>query len=142
MRQRRRRSAAITLVLAGTITGCSEPVPQRDVYLSRLQCEQDWSTAQCQPATQPGHSRDWFYGPSYYGSAWPSGRPRASQHALEAFHAPGTQVARSGTTTSTRSSTSSSTLRSTSPSSSSSRSSSSSSTSRGGFGSSGYSSGG
>lgn len=133
MRQRRRRSAAITLVLVGTITGCSEPVPQRDVYLSREQCQQDWPSPECQPATQPGHSRDWFYGPSYYGSTWPSGRPRASQHALEAFPAPGSPVARSGATTS-RSTT---TIRS---SGSTSMRSGSSSTSRGGFGSSGRSS--
>ena len=34
MPQRRKRSAAITLVLAGSLGGCSEPVPQRDVYTS------------------------------------------------------------------------------------------------------------
>jgi hypothetical protein len=34
MRQRRKRSAAITLVLAGTLSGCGEPLPQRDVYTS------------------------------------------------------------------------------------------------------------
>jgi hypothetical protein len=32
MRQRRKRSAAITLLLAGTMSGCGEPVPQALAY--------------------------------------------------------------------------------------------------------------
>jgi hypothetical protein len=43
MRQRRKRSAAITLLLAGTMSGCGEPVPQQDVYKSLADCQRDWA---------------------------------------------------------------------------------------------------
>jgi hypothetical protein len=122
MPQRRKRSAAITLVLAGSLGGCSEPVPQRDVYTSMADCQRDWAAQgqQCDPVRDGRFSNGWYYGPRYYGGDWPSGRPKASPGAVEAVRTPGT------VTSSTRSSFGSR--------------SSSSSTSRGGFGSSGRSS--
>ena len=45
------------------------------------------------------HSGSYFYGPRYYGSSWPSGRPKPSANAIEATRAgPGgaTQLARAG----------------------------------------------
>jgi hypothetical protein len=90
MPQRRRRSAAITLVLAGTISGCSEPVPQRDAYQSLADCRRDWGEPQaCEPVRDKRYAPSYFYGPSYYGSSFPDGRPRASRHAMDAFHVAG-----------------------------------------------------
>jgi hypothetical protein len=43
MRQRRKRSAAVTLLLAGTMSDCGEPVPQQDVYKSLADCQRDWA---------------------------------------------------------------------------------------------------
>jgi hypothetical protein len=86
MPQRRKRSAAITLVLAGSLSGCSEPVPQRDVYTSLADCQRDWAQPgqQCEPVRDGRFANNWFYGPHYYGSAWPSGRPKASPNAVDA----------------------------------------------------------
>jgi hypothetical protein len=122
MPQRRKRSAAITLVLAGSLGGCSEPVPQRDVYTSLTDCQRDWAAQgqQCEQVRDGRFSNSWYYGPRYYGGDWPSGRPKASPGAVEAVRTP-------GTVTSTRSSSTRSWFGSRS----------SSSTSRGGFGSSG-----
>jgi uncharacterized protein YgiB involved in biofilm formation len=87
MAQRRRRSAAITLVLAGTISGCGEPLPQRDVYQSLADCRQDWGEPQqCEPVGDNRYAPSHYYGPRYYGSSWPDGRPRASGHAMDAVH--------------------------------------------------------
>lgn len=121
MPQRRKRSAAITLVLAGSLTGCSEPVPQRDVYTSLADCQRDWAPQgqQCEPVRDGRYANSWYYGPRYYGADWPSGKPKASPSAVDAVRTAG----RSGTSTSSRSFFGS---RST--------------TSRGGFGSSGRSS--
>jgi uncharacterized membrane protein YgcG len=142
MRHRKKRSAAITLVLAGAVSGCSEPVPQRDVYLSQAECQRDWGQAQsCEPASDNRHSPAWYYGPAYYGRTWPSGNPRPSDNAIDAYRVDPRASAladsrRPGTASTSRpSSSSSSTWRS-----SSSSSSSSSGSSRGGFGSSGRSS--
>jgi len=97
MRQRRKRSAAITLVLAGSLSGCGEPTPQRDVYTSLADCQRDWQTAdQCQPATGSQHSRSWYYGPGYYGGSYGSGAPKPSPNAIEAFHTPRGSTARGG----------------------------------------------
>ncbi len=98
MRQGRKRSAAITLVLAGSLSGCGEPETQRDVYNSLANCQRDWNgPAQCQPADGQRHSSSWFYGPPYYGSSYTSGRPRPSAAAVEAFNAGrGGAVARGG----------------------------------------------
>jgi hypothetical protein len=117
MPQRRKRSAAITLVLAGSLGGCSEPVPQRDVYTSLSDCQRDWAAQgqQCEQVRDGRFSNSWYYGPRYYGGNWPSGRPKASPGAVDAVRSPGTTRSRSF----------------------SSHSSSSSRTSRGGFGSSG-----
>lgn len=83
--RRRRRSAAITLVLAGAVSGCGEPQPQRDVYGSLAECTRDWNgPQQCEPVRDGRYSNSWFYGPSHYGSAWPSGRPKPSPNAIEA----------------------------------------------------------
>ncbi|HZO01379.1 MAG TPA: hypothetical protein VFB93_09280 [Burkholderiales bacterium] len=125
MPQRRKRSAAITLVLAGSLGGCSEPVPQRDVYTSLADCQRDWAPQgqQCEPVRDGRYGSSWYYGPRYYGALWPSGQPKASPSAVEAVRTPGTAATR--TSSSSRSW---------------SGSRSSSSTSRGGFGSSGRSS--
>jgi hypothetical protein len=86
MSQRRKRSAAITLVLAGSLGGCSEPVPQRDVYTSLAECQRDWApqAQQCEPVRDGRYANSWFYGPRYYGSTWPSGQPKSSTHAVDA----------------------------------------------------------
>jgi hypothetical protein len=130
MPQRRKRSAAITLVLAGSLGGCSEPVPQRDVYTSLADCQRDWvpQAQQCEPVRDGRYANSWFYGPRYYGGDWPSGRPKASANAVEAVRTPGTAPTRTASSRSWFSGRSFSGGRS------------SSSTSRGGFGSSGRSS--
>lgn len=72
MRQRaRKRSGAITLVLAGsaTVAGCGSPVEQRDAYATQAACVRDWSNVQlCQPVTDGRYSSSYFYGPPYYGN--------------------------------------------------------------------------
>ena len=91
MDARRKRSAAITLVLAGTLAGCGRPEQQRDVYTSLADCNRDWAQpAQCEPVRDGRFSNSYFYGPGYYGASYPSGRPRPSQNALDAIHAGGT----------------------------------------------------
>ena len=145
-RTQRKRSNAITLVLAGsaTLAGCSSPVEQRDAYASLADCVKDWNNAaQCQPVRDNRFSSNYYYGPRYFGASYPDGRPRPSAHAMDAV-----LLAPTGSSSSTSrswfGSRSSSWFSSSSSSSSSSRSSSSSShssgsTSRGGFGSSGHS---
>ena len=97
MRHARKRSAAITLVLAGTLSGCGEPTPQRDVYASAADCQRDWNAAgDCQPATGSGSSGSRYYGPSYYGSSDTSGKPKPSANAIDAFHTPRGTAARGG----------------------------------------------
>lgn len=140
MRQRaRKRSQAITLVLAGSaaLSGCDSPLEQRDAYASLTDCTRDWEQpAQCEPVRDGRFASSYFYGPRYFGATYPDGRPRPSPHAMDAV-----QLARSGASSpGSRSSFSSGSRSWSSTSSSSSRSSSSSSsTSRGGFGSSGRS---
>ncbi len=72
MRQRaRKRSAAITLVLAGSATlgGCGSPVEQRDAYSSLQSCVKDWNNAAlCEPVKDGRYAGSYFYGPAYYGS--------------------------------------------------------------------------
>jgi hypothetical protein len=138
-RMQRKRSAAITLVLAGsTLAGCGGPVEQRDAYASLDACAKDWqSPAQCQPVRDGRYASNYFYGPPYFGSSLTDGRPRPSPNAMDA-------VRLASTSGSSPSSTSRSWFRSGSSSSSSSSSrtsssSSSSSSSRGGFGSTGSS---
>ncbi len=98
----RKRSAAITLVLAGSaaLSGCGEPESQRDVYTKLDDCSKDWGNpAQCEPVRDGKYSGTYFYGPRYFGSSWPSGRPRPSANAMEAtFAGRGgvTQMARTG----------------------------------------------
>ena len=148
MRQRaRKRSAAITLVLAGsaTLSGCGSPVEQRDAYSSLDSCVRDWNNASlCEPVKDNRYASSYFYGPPYYGSGttysmfgrtrYPSINP--SPNAMD------TQRVQTGTVASNPKSQMAmrsgfgpgSSSRSSSP------SSSSSSTSRGGFGSTGASS--
>ena len=134
-RKQRKRSAAITLVLAGsTLAGCSGPAEQRDAYASLNDCVKDWQNpAQCQPVRDGRYSSSYFYGPSYFGPSLTDGRPRPSANAMDAVRL----------SSGSSSSSSRSWFRSGSSSSSASRSStsshSSSSTSRGGFGSTGHS---
>ncbi len=90
MRSTRKRSAAITLVLAGSaaLSGCSEPESQRDIYTKLDDCTKDWGNpTQCEPVRDGRHSSSYFYGPRYYGSSFTSGRPRPSPNALEAAYA-------------------------------------------------------
>lgn len=102
MRTTRKRSAAITLVLAGSaaLSGCGDPETQRDVYTRLDDCSKDWGNpTQCEPVRDGRHSSSYYYGPRYYGSSFPSGRPRPSPNALEASYAGrggATQMARAG----------------------------------------------
>ena len=134
-RMQRKRSAAITLVLAGsTLAGCGGPVEQRDAYASMNDCVKDWqSPAQCQPVRDGRYASNYFYGPPYFGSSLTDGRPRPSANAMDAVRLGST----SGSSSSSRSWFSSGS--SSSSSSRTSSSSSSSSASRGGFGSTGHS---
>lgn len=133
-----KRSRAITLVLAGSaaLAGCDAPLEQRDAYQSLADCSKDWAApAQCEPVRDGRFASSYYYGPAYFGSSYPDGRPRASMHAMDAV-----PVARAASSSSSSRSWfgSRSSGWSSSSSSSSSRS-SSGSTSRGGFGSSGHS---
>jgi hypothetical protein len=105
MRQGRKRSAAVTLVLAGTLSGCGEPVPQRDVYQNLASCQRDWQNPNdCQPVRDGRYSNTWYYGPNHYGSSYTSGRPRPSPNAIDSTRsARGTPVARAaGSSSSSR----------------------------------------
>jgi uncharacterized protein YgiB involved in biofilm formation len=67
----RKRSAAITLVLAGSTTlgGCGSPVEQRDAYASVQDCVKDWTDASlCEPVKDGRYSTSYLYGPPYYAS--------------------------------------------------------------------------
>ncbi|MFY9315510.1 MAG: hypothetical protein WAO95_08125 [Burkholderiales bacterium] len=72
MRSRtRKRSATITLVLAGSaaLSGCGSPVEQRDAYASQAACVKDWNNAAlCEPVRDGRYSTSYFYGPPYYGN--------------------------------------------------------------------------
>ena len=72
MRSRtRKRSATITLVLAGSaaLGGCGSPVEQRDAYASQAACVKDWNNAAlCEPVRDGRYSTSYFYGPPYYGN--------------------------------------------------------------------------
>ena len=102
----RKRSAAITLVLAGSATlgGCGSPVEQRDAYASQEACLKDWTnTALCEPVKDGRYSSSYFYGPPYYGSGTTYslfGRSRSpavtpNPNAMEAQRLPTGTVARS-----------------------------------------------
>ncbi len=87
----RKRSAAITLVLAGgaTLGGCGSPVEQRDAYASVNDCVKDWSDSSlCEPVKDGRYSSSYLYGPPYYAnSGWSFfGRNRtvSSPNAMEA----------------------------------------------------------
>jgi hypothetical protein len=72
MRSRtRKRSATITLVLAGSaaLGGCGSPVEQRDAYATQAACVKDWNNASlCEPVRDGRYSTSYFYGPPYYGN--------------------------------------------------------------------------
>jgi uncharacterized protein YgiB involved in biofilm formation len=86
--ERRRRSAAITLVLAGSLTGCGDPEAQRDVYTNLESCRKDWGDPKdCTRADDGRYSSSYFFGPRYFGSSYPSGRPRSSPNAVDATRA-------------------------------------------------------
>ncbi|MBI2748710.1 MAG: hypothetical protein HYX43_05030 [Burkholderiales bacterium] len=135
MRHRtRKRSRAVTLVLAGsaTLAGCGAPVEQRDAYASLADCVKDWNNAaQCEPARDNRYASNYFYGPRYYGASFPDGRPRPSANAMDAAYI-ATALSPSSASRSWFGSRSGSWF-------SSSSSHSSGSTSRGGFGSTGRS---
>lgn len=135
-RMQRKRSVAITLVLAGsTLAGCGGPVEQRDAYASLNDCAKDWKdAAKCQPVRDGRYSSNYFYGPPYFGSSLTDGRPRPSPNAMDAV-----RLASTGGSSSSSTSRSSFGSGSSSSSSHTSSSSSSSSSSRGGFGSTGHS---
>ena len=65
----RRSPSSITLVLIGTaaLYGCSgEDTARRDVYRTRLDCQQDWGDepSKCEPVRSGAHS-GYYYGPRY-----------------------------------------------------------------------------
>jgi len=98
----RKRSAAITLVLAGSagLGGCGSPVEQRDAYASLNDCLRDWTdTTLCEPVRDGRYSNTYVYGPPYYStSGWNLfGRERIapSPNAMEATRLPAGSVARS-----------------------------------------------
>ena len=67
----RKRSATITLVLAGSaaLSGCGSPVEQRDAYASQAACLKDWNNAAlCEPVRDGRYASSYFYGPPYYGN--------------------------------------------------------------------------
>jgi uncharacterized protein YgiB involved in biofilm formation len=101
----RRRSATITLVLAGsaTLAGCGSPVEQRDAYSSQQACLKDWTNpALCEPVKDGRYASSYFYGPPYYAqsSGWSFfGRDRVvgSPNAIETSRLQNGSVARSST---------------------------------------------
>lgn len=87
----RKRSAAITLVLAGSATlgGCGSPVEQRDAYSNQQSCMKDWTNASlCEPVKDGRYASSYHYGPPYFASSGWSffGRNRvvSSPNAMEA----------------------------------------------------------
>ena len=98
----RKRSAAITLVLAGSATlgGCGSPVEQRDAYSNLKDCVKDWTdTALCEPVKDGRYASSYLYGPPYYSSSGWSffGRDRiaSSPNAMETTRLPTGSVASS-----------------------------------------------
>ena len=98
----RKRSAAITLVLAGsaTLSGCGSPVEQRDAYANVRDCVKDWTDASlCEPVKDGRYSTSYLYGPPYYASrGWSFfGRDRitSSPNAMDATRLPSGSVASS-----------------------------------------------
>jgi hypothetical protein len=98
----RKRSAAVTLVLAGsaTLSGCGSPVEQRDAYSNLQNCVKDWSdTSLCEPVKDGRYSTSYLYGPPYYAaSGWSLfGRDRVtpSPNAMDATRLPTGSVASS-----------------------------------------------
>ena len=96
----RKRSAAITLVLAGSTTlgGCGSPVEQRDAYANVRDCVKDWTDASlCEPVKDGRYSTSYLYGPPYYASSGWSffGRDRItpSPNAMDAAKLPSGSVA-------------------------------------------------
>jgi uncharacterized protein YgiB involved in biofilm formation len=87
----RKRSAAITLVLAGSavLSGCGKPAEQRDAYSNLQSCVKDWGDSSlCEPVKDGRYSTSYMYGPPYYAaSGWSLfGRNRitSSPNAMEA----------------------------------------------------------
>ena len=100
MRKARKRSAAITLVLAGsaTLAGCGSPPEQRDAYASRQDCLKDWSEPTlCEPVRDGRYSTSYHYGPPYYASSgWSlfgGNRATPSPNAMDAVRLPAGTVA-------------------------------------------------
>jgi uncharacterized protein YgiB involved in biofilm formation len=98
----RKRSAAITLVLAGSATlgGCGSPVEQQDAYASLQDCVRDWNnSALCQPVRDGRYSTSYYYGPPYYGTTgwgfFGGSRPQPSPNAMDVFRVERGSVARS-----------------------------------------------
>ena len=91
----RKRSATITLVLAGSLSGCgSEPIPQQDAYRNLNDCVRDWgNAAQCQPVRDGRYASNYYYGPSHFGNRNTNGTPKPSPNAMDSLTRPkGTQV--------------------------------------------------
>ncbi|MEK6244539.1 MAG: hypothetical protein AABM33_08540 [Pseudomonadota bacterium] len=87
----RKRSAAITLVLAGSATlgGCGSPVEQRDAYSNQQSCVKDWTDASlCEPVKDGRYASSYLYGPPYYSSSgwnfFGRDRVRSSPNAMDA----------------------------------------------------------
>ncbi len=101
-RQGRKRSAAITLVLAGSavLGGCGKPTEQRDAYTNLQSCVKDWGDSSlCEPVKDGRYSTSYMYGPPYYASSGWSffGRNRttSSPNGMEATRLPSGSVASS-----------------------------------------------
>lgn len=101
----KKRSATITLVLAGsaTLAACGSPVEQRDAYSSQQACLKDWQNpALCEPVKDGKYASSYYYGPPYYatssGWSW-FGRDRivGSPNAMETSRLQSGSVARSPT---------------------------------------------
>jgi hypothetical protein len=98
----RKRSAAITLVLAGSASlgGCGSPAEQRDAYANLQDCVKDWSdTSLCEPVKDGRYSSSYMYGPPYFAtSGWSLfGRNRvtSSPNAMDATRLPSGSVSTS-----------------------------------------------
>lgn len=74
MKQGRKRSTTISLVLAGSasLAGCGSPVEQQDAYANLNDCLKDWNDAAlCEPVRDGQYATGYHYGPAYYGpSGW------------------------------------------------------------------------
>lgn len=87
-----KKSPRVGLVLIGSLAlgACQQAPMQRDIYVSREECERDWGPkpTNCDPVRDP-HTGSWhYYSPGYWGAP-----PYIHSGAT---HAIGTHVTRGG----------------------------------------------